>query len=991
MKNKKNPETFGSRWRYVWVLFALVFSVSVAAQKTVVKGNILDKDNLPIIGANILEKGTSNGTISDVDGNFTLSITNPKATLLITYIGYKNVEMPASANMKIVMTEDSEMLEDVVVIGYGSVKKSDATGSVPAIKPDDFNKGLRTTAQDALVGKVPGVNVVSSSGAPGTGATIRIRSGASLSASNDPLIVIDGVPVDNSTIEGGGNVIGGINPDDIETFTVLKDASATAIYGSRASNGVIVITTKKGADTNLRFNYSTNLSVSTVTETLDILSADEFRQFVPTVSGVPASVTLGTVSTDWQDEIYRTAFGQEHNFSVSGKVKQNAPYRLSVGYTNQNGVIRTNNYERFTFNGGISPKFFDNHLTVDLNLKVSYENNKKVDESVVNNALRYDPTRPVKTGSATAATDPGLGYFIWMNGNSPMAIQTDNPVAQLDLQDIRNKVTRSIGNASFNYKVHHLEDLQLNMNLGYDVLTSKYSKEVPELAGMMYTSNMKDGTGLVYDSKQNKRNYLLDLYANYSHVFNEKHNFSAMGGYGWQHFWKKFDATTFSPEGKELFSPNHYESEYYLLSFYGRLNYSYDNRYMITATLRSDASSRFAKGNRWGLFPSVALGWKISQEAFLRDSDILSDLKLRLSYGQTGQQDILNDYPYMTTFTVSYPEACYQFGDKWYNTYRPNGYDSDIKWETTETYNIGLDYGFLNNRIYGSVDYYQRHTKDLLNTIPVISGTNYSSVITTNIGEMDNKGLEFSINAVPVHTKDWKWTVGMNYTWNDSKITKLNVVDSEANFVQTGAISGTGKTVQVFMVGERPYTFYLAKQAYDDNGKPIEGQYVQPDGSVSATETKYATNKSALPESYLGFNTQLSYKNWDFAISGHGAFGNYVYNYIAADQYVQSVYSDQGNFSNILSRTKATGFQNQQLYSDYFLEKGNFFRIDNISLGYTFKKLWDQSSSLRLTFGVQNVATFTGYAGIDPEIYSGIDKEIYPRPRVFSLSANLTF
>ena len=991
MKNKKNPETFGSRWRYVWVLFALVFSVSVAAQKMVVKGNILDKDNQPIIGANILEKGTSNGTISDLDGNFTLSITNPKTTLVVTYIGYKNVEMPASAKMKIVMTEDSEMLEDVVVIGYGSVKKSDATGSVTAIKPDDFNKGLRTTAQDALVGKVPGVNVVPSSGAPGTGATIRIRSGASLSASNDPLIVIDGVPVDNSTIEGGGNVIGGINPDDIETFTVLKDASATAIYGSRASNGVIVITTKKGADTNLRFNYSTNLSVSTVTETLDILSANEYRQFVPTVSGIPASVTLGTSSTDWQDKIYRTAFGQEHNFSVSGKVKQNAPYRLSVGYTNQNGVIRTNNYERFTFNGGISPKFFDNHLTVDLNMKVSYENNKKVDESVVNNALRYDPTRPVKTESTTTATDPGLGYFIWMNGNSPMAIQTDNPIAQLDLQDIRNKVTRSIGNASFNYKVHHLEDLQLNMNMGYDVLTSKYSKEVPELAGMMYTSNMKDGTGLVYDSKQNKRNYLLDLYANYSHIFNEKHNFSVMGGYGWQHFWKKFDATTFSPEGKELFSPNHYESEYYLLSFYGRLNYSYDSRYMITTTLRSDASSRFAKGNRWGLFPSVAFGWKISQEAFLRDSDILSDLKLRLSYGQTGQQDILNDYPYMTTFTVSYPEACYQFGDKWYNTYRPNGYDSDIKWETTETYNIGLDYGFLNNRIYGSVDYYQRHTKDLLNTIPVISGTNYSSVITTNIGEMDNKGLEFSINAVPVHTKDWKWTMGMNYTWNDSKITKLNVVDSEANFVQTGVISGTGKTVQVFMVGERPYTFYLAKQAYDDNGKPIEGQYVQPDGSVSATETKYATNKSALPESYLGFNTQLSYKNWDFAISGHGAFGNYVYNYIAADQYVQSVYSDQGNFSNILNRTKATGFQNQQLYSDYFLEKGNYFRIDNISLGYTFKKLWDQSSSLRLTLGVQNVATFTGYSGIDPEIYSGIDKEIYPRPRVFSLSANLSF
>nr|WP_321374884.1 TonB-dependent receptor [uncultured Bacteroides sp.] len=991
MKNKKNPRTIESRWRYVCILFALIFSVSAAAQKTAVKGVIIDKDNQPIIGANILEKGTVNRTISDVNGNFNLSVKNPKTTLLITYIGYKNLEIPASANMKIVMTENSEMLEDVVVIGYGSVKKSDATGSVTAIKPDDFNKGLRTTAQDALVGKVPGVNVVSSSGAPGTGATIRIRSGASLSASNDPLIVIDGVPVDNSTIEGGGNVIGGINPNDIETFTVLKDASATAIYGSRASNGVIVITTKKGADSNLRFNYSTNLSVSTVTETLDILSADEFRKFVPTISGVPSSVTLGTATTDWQNEIYRTAFGQEHNFSVSGKVKQNAPYRLSVGYTNQNGIIRTNNYERYTFNGGVSPKFFDKHLTADLNLKVSYEDNKKVDESVVNNALRFDPTRSVKTETTTAATDPGLGYFIWMNGKSPMAIQTDNPVAQLDLLDICNKVTRSIGNASFNYKVHHLEDLQLNMNLGYDVLTSKYSKKVPDLAGMMYTSNMKDGTGLVYDSKQNKRNYLLDLYANYSHIFNEKHNFSAMGGYGWQHFWKKYDTTTLSPEGKELFSPSHYESEYYLLSFYGRLNYSYDNRYMVTATLRSDASSRFAKGNRWGLFPSVALGWKISQEAFLKDSRILSDLKLRLSYGQTGQQDILNDYPYMTTFTVSYPESSYQFGDKWYKTYRPNGYDSDIKWETTDTYNIGLDYGFFNNRIYGSVDYYQRHTKDLLNTIPVISGTNYSSVITTNIGEMDNNGFEFSINTVPVHTKNLNWTVGMNYTWNDSKITKLNVVDSNANFVQTGAISGTGKTVQVFMVGERPYTFYLAKQAYDDNGKPIEGKYVQPDGSISATETKYATKKSALPKSYLGLNTQLSYKNWDFAVSGHGAFGNYVYNYIAADQYVQSVYSDQGNFSNILSSTKSTGFQNQQLYSDYFLEKGNFFRIDNISLGYTFKKLLNQSSSLRLTLGVQNVATFTSYSGIDPEIYSGIDKNIYPRPRVFSLSANLNF
>lgn len=464
-----------------------------------------------------------------------------------------------------------------------------------------------------------------------------------------------------------------------------------------------------------------------------------------------------------------------------------------------------------------------------------------------------------------------------------------------------------------------------------------------------------------------------------------------MAGYGWQHFWKKYDDTTLSPEGEELFSPYHYETEYYLLSLYGRINYTYADKYMLTATLRADASSRFSKDNRWGYFPSVALGWRISEENFLKNNKVVSNLKLRLSYGQTGQQDILNDYPYMTTFIVSYPESSYLFGDTWYNTYRPNAYDKDIKWETTITWNAGLDYGFLDNRIYGSVDVYKRHTKDLLNTINVISGTNYSSVLTTNIGEMDNEGVEFSINAVPVQTKDFKWDLGFNYTWSTSKITKLNTFDSEANFVQTGSISGTGKYVQVFMVGKRPYTFYLAKQAYDENGKPMEGMYVQPDGSISSIETRYATNKSALPKSYIGFNTSLTYKNWYLGINAHGSFGAYVYNYVRADQYLQSVYSDQGSFSNILPSTRDLGFETQQLYSDYFLESADFFRLDNITLGYTFKKLWNSDSSLRLAFAVQNVFTITGYSGVDPELSDGIDRDVYPRPRTFSLSANLNF
>lgn len=990
MKHKLNLP-FRSK-RCTTLLCALVLGASSFAQNLIIKGHVVDENNEPIIGANIVVKGTTTGTITDFDGNFSLSVPDKNAIIRIAYIGYKDYETTAiGKELKIILKENTEMLDDVVVIGYGTVKKSDATGSVTAIKPDDFNKGLQATAQDALVGKMSGVNVVAGSGAPGSSATIRIRSGASLSASNDPLIVIDGVPVDNSTIEGGGNVIGAINPNDIETFTILKDASATAIYGSRASNGVIVITTKKGTESKPRINYSMNLGLSTTAKRLDVLSADEFKVFAPTVTGVPANPEFGTADTDWQDQIYRTAFSQEHNLSVSGKITDKTPFRASVGYTNQGGIIRNNDYQRITFNGGLSPKFFDDHLSVDLNLKISYESNGKVDNSVVGNALRYDPTRPVKTGSATASTDPGLGYYIWMNGESPMAIQTDNPVAQLELQKDNNAIIRSIGNANINYKVHGLEDLSFTLNMGYDILQSKQDKDVPQLAGMMYTSNMKDGTGLMFDGKQKKRNTLLDFYGTYTPDFGDKHSFSLMGGYGWQHFWKKFNSTTLSPERKELFSPNHYETEYYLLSLYGRLNYTFNNRYMLTATLRADASSRFAKNNRWGYFPSVALGWKVSEETFFKEQEIMTDLKLRVSYGQTGQQDILNDYPYMTTFNVSYPESSYQFGNIWYHTYRPNGYDPDIKWETTTTWNVGLDYGFLNNRIYGSIDYYKRHTKDLLNTINVISGTNYAPVLTTNIGAMDNQGAEFSINFVPVNTKNWKWTVGMNYTWNDSKITKLNMIDSSNNFVETGDISGTGKKVQVFMVGERPYTFYLAKQAYDDAGRPIEGKYIQPDGSISATETRYATGKSALPTSYLGLNTQISYKNWDFAISGHGSFGNYMYNFVTADQYVQSVYSDQGSYSNILQATKDTGFQTQQLYSDYFLEDASFFRIDNISLGYTFPKLWNNSSSLRLTFGVQNVAVFTGYSGIDPEIYSGIDREVYPRPRTYSFSANLTF
>ena len=985
----KNPRHF-SRLRRILAAFAIALISPQLMAQVKISGLVVDQEHEPVIGATVLVKGTTIGTSTDLDGKFVLSVPKSNSLLTVTYVGCKPVEIAADSPLLasgIVLHEDAEILGDLVVIGYGTVKKEDATGSVAAIRPDDFNKGNRTSVQDAMVGKIPGVNVVSSGGAPGSGATVRIRSGASLSASNDPLFVIDGVPVDNSTIEGGSNLLAGINPEDIESFTVLKDASATAIYGSRASNGVIVITTKKGSD-KVKVAYSGTFALSQRTKTLDVLTADEFRQIVPGITGVPSDAVYGTANTNWQDEIFRTAFGTEQNLSVTGKIDPIlTPFRVSVSYANQDGIIRNNNYQRVNAALSLTPSLLDNHLNISLNGKVSWERERKVDESVVGNAISYDPTRPVRTDDTTG---PGLGYYIWKNGNSPMAIQTDNPVAMLELDDRVNKVFRSIGNAQFDYKVHRLEDLSFNLNLGYDVLNSNYDRYVPEFAGMMYTGNQKDGTGLDEAGRQQKRNYLLDFYANYKHTWADRHDFSAMAGYGWQHFWKKYNRTQNDPEGNELNTPKHYESEYYLVSFYGRVNYGFDSRFLLTATLRSDASSRFSKKNRWGLFPSVALAWRLINEPFLRDQNTLSDLKLRAGYGVTGQQDIIDDYPWMTTYSISYPESSYLF-DEWYHTYRPNRYDNDIRWETTTTWNVGVDWGFINNRINGSIDYYKRFTKDLLNTINVPAGVNYAPVLTTNIGSMENQGVEIAVNAIPVTTRDWEWTIGFNYTWQQSKITKLNVIDSENNFVNTGAISGTGKTVQVFMVDKTPYTFYLAKQAYDDNGKPIEGMYVQPDGSLSGTETKYAGDKSALPTSLLGFNTRLSFRNWDLAIAGHGAFGNYVYNYVRANQYMQQAYSDQGSFSNLLKSTVETGFDNQQLYSDYWLEDGSFFRIDNITLGYTFPRLWNSSSSLRITLGVQNVCTFTKYSGVDPELYSGLDRDVYPRPRTYTLGLKLLF
>ncbi|MFC4676867.1 TonB-dependent receptor [Dysgonomonas termitidis] len=960
----------------------------VQQKDKIVTGVIKDNQGTPVAGASVVVKGTTVGTVTDADGNFSLKVPD-NAILTISFIGFKPSEIliKDAAPLSVTLEEDMGLLDEVIVIGYGGVKKNDATGAVLAIKPDQLNKGSQISAQDALIGKIPGVYIIPGSGAPGDGGTIRIRSGSSLSASNDPLIVIDGVPIDNSSIQGSSNIMSVINPNDIASFTVLKDASSTAIYGSRASNGVIIITTKKGAaGSSVKLNYNNHFTVGTATKKIDVLNADEFRAFVAEHNASSPSVVagLGTDNTDWQDEIYRTSFGHEHNLSATGSLKD-TPYRISLGYTNQQGIIKTNNYERFTGGFGLSPSFFNKHLTVNLNVKGSYEKNRDIDSSVVPGAVFFDPTRPVHVNNS----DYGLGYFIWLSsGGKPLGPVGLNPVSILDLRNSVAKIKRSIGNAAIDYKVHGLEDLRFNLNLGYDVLKSDGRELIPDNAPKTYVTIKLDGQGQDRTYIQKKRNYLIDFYGNYNKELGI-HHIDVMGGYGWQHFWTKFNEENLNHKGEELFPPTHSESEYYLLSFYGRLNYSIASKYLFTATLRADASSRFSKDNRWGYFPSAAFAWRIDQEDFMKDVRALSDLKLRLSYGQTGQQDIGSDYPYMSTYTASYDNVRYMFGDRWYTTYRADGYDPDIKWESTETYNAGIDFGFFKGRINGSIDVYYRKTKDLLNRILVAAGSNLSTEIYTNIGSMKNAGFEFALNTVPVSTKDLNWDFNVNLTYNKSEITKLNMIDSDTYVVKVGAVS-SGKEVQIHAVGYAPYTFYLAQQAYDEDGNALDGKYIQADGSISSDDTYRRKAKSPNPRVYMGLSSKVTYKNWDLGFNAHASFGNYIYNHLVADDYKGRVY-DLSAYKNILRVTRDKGFEVQRLYSDYFLENGSFFKMDNITAGYTFPKLGKSDMSLRLSGAVQNVFIITGYSGLDPEIYSGIDRNTYPRPRVYTLSLNLNF
>ncbi|OUP15490.1 SusC/RagA family protein [Parabacteroides distasonis] len=974
------------------ILIGLFLSCNVFAQDITIKGNVKDAKGEPIIGASILEKGTTNGTVTDFDGNFMLSA--PKgSTIGISYIGYKSQDIinQGQSNLIVVLQEDTEVLDEIVVIGYGTVKKDDATGSVTAIKPDKMNRGLTTTATDMINGKIAGVNITTDGGAPGSGASIRIRGGSSLSASNNPLIVIDGLPIDNDGIKGVSNPLSTINPNDIATFTVLKDASATAIYGSRASNGVILITTKKGEKgSRPRVTYDGNVSISTKTKSIDVMGADEYRNFVTDRFGAESSAVklLGKENTDWQKEIFRTAVGTDHNITVSGGLN-NMPYRVSIGYTNQNGILKTSKFERYTGSVNLAPSFFEDHLNINFNAKGMISNNRFADTGAIGAAIAFDPTQPVMNGNSKYG-----GYFAWENAGEFISIATKNPVAMLQQKKEEANSKNLVGNIQVDYKFHFLPELRANLNLGMDMATGTQDIYYPKESPLGYVDNGKTGYETI-----DKYNHLLDFYLQYAKDFNEKHHFDIMAGYSWQHFHRSTENAYNNLNGD---NPTSYifKTESYLISFFGRVNYSFMNRYLITATLRNDGTSRFSKDNRWGLFPSVALGWKIKEEGFMKDVDAVSDLKLRLGYGITGQQDISQgDYPYMATYFAGQDGAYYQFGDQFVPIARPDGYNPNLKWEETTTWNAGFDFGFLDNRITSSLDYYYRETKDLINVIDVPAGTNFKNRIVSNIGSLRNQGVEFSINAKAISTPDWKWDLGFNVAWNNNEITKLTAQDDASSIVLTGTVEGgTGTMIQAQGVNHPANSFYVYEQVYDQQGNPIEGLYVDRNGDgVINDEDRYFCHKPAADVT-MGFTSKLVWKAWDFSFSLRSNLGNYVYNNVASSNAALSEGSinNKGYLSNRPLSAFDTNFQNMNVLSDYYVQNASFLRCDNITLGYSFNKLFGVLGG-RIYGTVQNPFVITKYKGLDPEVANaadktfGIDKNVYPRPLVGILGVSLNF
>lgn len=963
----------------------LLLPLTMLAQSTL-KGNVTDKaSGQPLPGVNVIVKGTTNGATTDFDGNFTLSKLKSGDVIEFSFLGFKTVSVTytSQSTLSVSLEEDSTLLDEVtlVSVGYGTVKRKDATGSVTTVSTKDFNKGANVTAENLLNGKVAGVTI-NTSGAPGSGSEIRIRGGASLLASNDPLIVIDGLPLDNRTGEGSTSVLASLNPNDIESFTVLKDASATAIYGSRASNGVIIITTKR-AGKSLQVEYNFQYGTGRKFNKVDVFSANEFRTLINDVGTQDMINRLGTANTDWQEEIYRRTDFVDNNLSLKGNLFNRIPTRLSVGNTYQEGLRLTNAFTRNSVALNMSPEFFEGHLKVRLAANYTNQRNRFA-AGVEGAAVRFDPTQPVYDASS-----PYDGFFEYRNGPSTanfLAPATRNPVAQLLQTNDRGINNRFFGNLEVDYKFHFLPELRAVVNLGFD----QEDGERRILVGRNALTGFINGTtlyGVDSYSENTRKNKLFDSYFVYNKSFNNL-DFEATAGYSYQKF--EFEGNFTRNRNNAADVPGAFaDPDVVLIGFFGRTNFNFKDKYLLTLTYRRDGTSRFGEENRWGNFPAVAFAWKLKED-FFKNTTKLSDLKLRLGWGITGQQAIPDALFYLPQYNLGDPNSQYVIGGVSYPVGVPAA-NGPLKWEETYTYNAGLDYGFFENRLSGSLDFFYKKSYDLFQVAAFADGGNFSNQGPQNIGDMSTKGVEFSIGYDVIRKENFNWNVNLNATKFERRIDKV-ALGTPLFTGFTGA--GTGGTSQILQEGFTPNSFFVYKQLYDQSGAPIEGAFADLNGDgIISGEDRYIY-KNPDPDLLLGFSTTLNYKNFDLGFNLRASFGNRILNTINSTRSYSSTLLEGQSLENISTNYLNTGFIQQNgenVLSDMFIENGSFLRMDYATVGYTFPNWLGGKASLRLFTTVQNPFIITEYSGLDPEITGGIDATIYPRQRQFLFGANVKF
>jgi iron complex outermembrane receptor protein len=975
-------------------LWCVLISVVAVAQSRTVSGKVTDaKDGAPVQGASVIVKGTKKGTITDAAGTYQLSVNANASALVVSAVGFGRQEVAiAGDEVNVVLTATNTALNEVVVIGYGSQRKKDLTGAVTSISSKEFVKGALQTPEQLIAGKVAGVQITTNGGAPGSGSRIRIRGGASLNSSNDPLIVIDGVPVDNAELKGASNPLNLINPNDIENFTVLKDPSAAAIYGSRASNGVILITTKKGRKGKVTFTFGVQGFLQQPANQVDVLSAAALRSVI-TAKGSKGDVDkLGTANTNWQDEIYKNAFGQDVNLSATGAIANDKlPFRVSGGFLNQDGILRTDNFKRLSGALNLNPRFLNDKLKMDLNVKIAKTSNRFASDGAIGNAVSFDPTKPVRSNSQRYG-----GYWEWLDADGlPTQLSNRNPAALLEFRDNTSDVLRSIGNIQFDYQIPSIKGLRANLNVGYDVQKGEGRDKISDSAASDYRRKGKNN-----QYKQERNNKLLEFYINYAKDIKAINSrVDVMVGHGYQDFGvKEYYFADFRFNGKDTVpgsTPNFSFANpgYTLVSYYGRLNYTLANKYVLTVNARTDGSSRFSKENRWGFFPSAAFAWRASEENFLKNSKLVSDLKFRMGYGITGQQDGINYYGYLTNYSLSNNQAQYQLGNGYLNLLRPAPYDPNLRWETTKNLTVGIDFGFLNNRITGAVDFFNRKTEDLLSEVPVPALSNFSNRLTTNVGTIESRGVEFTLNTVPIRTKKLELNLGFNITYANPEITNL-LINPDPNFTgnaKGGISGGTGNTIQRDIVGQRPSSFYVYKQTYNQENKPIEGLYedINRDGIINEKDLRIFKNPEA--PVFWGINTNVIVGRLSGGFVLRGSIGNYNYNNFQSNNGVyNAIVNSLGFIGNASANYLDTRFTNQQFFSDYYIQNASYLRMDNINFGYDAGEVI-KKTRMRISANIQNAFVITKYKGIDPEVNGGIDNNVYPRPRTFVLGINLDF